>query len=1180
MLDDNDTTTNGETNGESSAGSGGAATPPTVTRTTRKTAARKTTTPRTRKTAAAPTEAAGSADATAAVPEAGDAPDAPVVKKTTRTRAPRKAVPATSDTPDATTEAPAAAATTPEESAPAAKATVRKTTRTRKTAAAARSTTEPAAEPTADAAASPSSDEPAPVKKAAARRSTTRKASAKKAAAPSAESGAPDDVPADSTADSTGDPGAATGDAAAERPAKKAAKRSGSRSGAKKAAAATDTGDTSGAPTGDAAADAPGGIVPLFQAPEATPTVTRRTRKAPAKKVAAPVEEPEVAVDPDAEVDEDETTADSAADGTSGARDVQVEADGSDEQSDDQSDRSDQGDQSDDSGNGPARRRRRRGGRRRRKGSDGSGSDAEGDAGDDDEARDESAGPDESADDSGEQGEGTSRRRRRRRRAGEEGGSDDDEPNTVTKVRSRRAAEDQITSLAGSTRLEAKKQRRREGREAGRRRAPIVSEAEFLARREAVDRVMVIRQREELTQIAVLEDKVLVEHYVARESQTSLIGNVYLGRVQNVLPSMEAAFIDIGRGRNAVLYAGEVNWAALGHKDGQPRKIESVLSSGQPILVQVTKDPIGHKGARLTSQVSLAGRFLVYVPDGTTSGISRKLPDTERNRLKTLLKEIVPDSAGVIVRTAAEGASEDELTRDVERLKARWEDIEGKARGTAPALLYGEPDLTLKVVRDLFTEDFNKLLIQGDDAWETVQGYVEHVAPDLVDRVEKFEAPDGASAKKSDIFAVHRVDEQIAKGLDRKVWLPSGGSLVIDRTEAMTVVDVNTGKFTGSGGNLEETVTKNNLEAAEEIVRQLRLRDIGGIIVVDFIDMVLESNRDLVVRRLVECLGRDRTRHQVAEVTSLGLVQMTRKRIGTGLLESFSHDCEHCHGRGVVVQSEPVDPGRGGDEEPQRSGRARGRGRGRDGASGQQGAQTGGQQSSAPSPAPSPKDVAAMARAEKADEEARVAESSDSVEPAESTGSATDDTQAAATEGGSRRGSRRGGRSGGRSRGGADTSSDQGTPAPAEGGAPEDTTGEARPVEPVPAEPEVVEPGTVDTPPVVDSAPVVSTEPGVAAVVDAPAPAEAEEEQAEAPAPEPEKPRVVTRTRRRSASRPAGPPSGVAGTLPESGRVEPGTSDVEVGGEPGAVPDPSAPDAGSEPHIEHVPIKKKGARKR
>ena len=439
---------------------------------------------------------------------------------------------------------------------------------------------------------------------------------------------------------------------------------------------------------------------------------------------------------------------------------------------------------------------------------------------------------------------------------------------------------------------------------------------------------MVIRQKDDLTQIGVLEDKVLVEHYVARESQTSLIGNVYVGRVQNVLPSMEAAFIDIGKGRNAVLYAGEVNWAALGHKDGQQRKIESVLSSGQSILVQVTKDPVGHKGARLTGQVSLPGRFLVYVPDGNTSGISRKLPDTERTRLKTLLKQIVPDSAGVIVRTAAEGASEEELTLDVERLTARWADIEEKVKaGKSPQLLYGEPDLTLKVVRDLFTEDFAKLVVQGDDAWDMVDGYVSHVAPDLRDRLERY---DPAESGK-DLFASYRVDEQIAKGLDRKVWLPSGGSLIVDRTEAMTVVDVNTGKFTGSGGNLEETVTKNNLEAAEEMVRQLRLRDIGGIIVIDFIDMVLESNRDLVLRRLVECLGRDRTRHQVAEVTSLGLVQMTRKRIGTGLLEAFSTECEHCKGRGLVLHDHPVESGGGKqDDEPRgrrnRGGRNRGRG--------------------------------------------------------------------------------------------------------------------------------------------------------------------------------------------------------------------------------------------------------------
>ena len=586
----------------------------------------------------------------------------------------------------------------------------------------------------------------------------------------------------------------------------------------------------------------------------------------------------------------------------------------------------------DDNAEGGAKRRpRRRGGRRRRKPA-GAGGDAEGDEAEDDESTDgeaESAESENADDASADEGEAGASKR------------------TRTRNRTPKSPEDEIASVNGSTRLEAKKQRRREGREAGRRRAPIVSEAEFLARRESVDRVMVIRQREQLTQIGVLEDKVLVEHYVSRESQASMIGNIYLGRVQNVLPSMEAAFIDIGKGRNAVLYAGEVNWSALGHKDGQPRKIESVLTSGQTVLVQVTKDPVGQKGARLTGQISIPGRFLVYVPDGTTSGISRKLPDTERNRLKTLLKEIVPDSAGVIVRTAAEGASEEELTRDVERLTARWADIEAKvAAGKAPELLYGEPDLTLKVVRDLFTEDFSKLVVQGEDAWDLVQQYVEHVAPDLADRLERFEPDADGPPAAQDLFAAYRVDEQIAKGLDRKVWLPSGGSLIIDRTEAMTVVDVNTGKFTGSGGNLEETVTKNNLEAAEEIVRQLRLRDIGGIIVIDFIDMVLESNRDLVLRRLVECLGRDRTRHQVAEVTSLGLVQMTRKRIGTGLVEAFSEECPHCKGRGLIVHHEPIATAGAAavsDDEP-RGNRRRGQRRGRGGEGGQNN-QQGGQNS-------------------------------------------------------------------------------------------------------------------------------------------------------------------------------------------------------------------------------------------
>jgi ribonuclease E len=417
-----------------------------------------------------------------------------------------------------------------------------------------------------------------------------------------------------------------------------------------------------------------------------------------------------------------------------------------------------------------------------------------------------------------------------------------------------------------------------------------------------VDRQMIVRQRDDRIQIAVLEDGVLAEHFVSKTQQDSLIGNVYLGKVQNVLPSMEAAFVDIGRGRNAVLYAGEVDWDAAG-LEGKARKIEQALSTGDSVLVQVTKDPVGHKGARLTSQISLPGRYLVYVPGGSMTGISRKLPDVERNRLKRILKDRLPEDAGVIVRTAAEGASEEELTHDINRLRAQWEGIQGQATSTkvlAPELLYGEPDLTIKVVRDVFNEDFSKLIVSGDDAWDTIEAYVTYVAPDLVGRLEKW-------TSEQDIFASWRIDEQIHKALERKVFLPSGGSLVIDRTEAMTVVDVNTGKFTGSGGNLEETVTKNNLEAAEEVVRQLRLRDIGGIIVIDFIDMVLESNRDLVLRRLVECLGRDRTKHQVAEVTSLGLVQMTRKRMGTGLLEVFGEQCEHCAGRGVVTHDEPVE---------------------------------------------------------------------------------------------------------------------------------------------------------------------------------------------------------------------------------------------------------------------------------
>ncbi|WP_346769315.1 Rne/Rng family ribonuclease [Planctomonas sp. JC2975] len=492
-----------------------------------------------------------------------------------------------------------------------------------------------------------------------------------------------------------------------------------------------------------------------------------------------------------------------------------------------------------------------------------------------------------------EREEATSSRRRTRRRGAADAPREEEpkrqrEPELITEPQ----------KVKGSTRLEAKKQRRRDGRDAGRRR-PVITEAEFLARREAVDRQMIVRSKGGRIQIGVLEDGVLVEHYVARSQEASLIGNVYLGRVQNVLPSMEAAFVDIGRGRNAVLYSGEVDWDAA-ETGNQPRRIELALKPGDRVLVQVTKDPVGHKGARLTSQVSLPGRYLVYVPNGSMNGISRKLPDTERARLKKILKEVLPENTGVIVRTAAEGATQEQLTVDVNRLTAQWADISKQADTVqAPALLHSEPDLLIKIVRDVFNEDFQKMVIAGDDARQTIESYLRQVAPDLLERVEPFQG-------NRDAFDEFRITEQIEKALDRKVWLPSGGSLVIDRTEAMTVIDVNTGKFVGSGGNLEETVTKNNLEAAEEIVRQLRLRDIGGIIVVDFIDMVLESNRDLVLRRLVECLSRDRTKHQVAEVTSLGLVQMTRKKLGLGLLETFSEACEVCAGRGVIVHHDPV----------------------------------------------------------------------------------------------------------------------------------------------------------------------------------------------------------------------------------------------------------------------------------
>ena len=688
-------------------------------------------------------------------------------------------------------------------------------------------------------------------------------------------------------------------EAPAEEPKKPARRR------ATRKAAAPAPVESSDDPIGDRLREAEK-LAEARKAVLADPFMTTEARQAELAALAGAIasDEPAEDRDEDEAPAEDETLEE-------GAEEAAEESENADDEGaeDGESDDSDDDSQDDDR---PSRRRRRRGGRRRRRGGrdEDSDDDSSGDEDSDDESGDEQPAGDDQAEggDGSEEGSSTTRRRRRtRRRRGESDGTG--------------SAEDEVTGIEGSTRMEAKRQRRKESRAAGRRRAPILSEAEFLARRESVDRRLVIRQSEDYTQLAVIEDNILDEHYVDKASATSLIGNIYVGKVQNVLPSMEAAFIDIGRGRNAVLYAGEVDWSTFG-VTGEDRKVENVLKSGQSVLVQVTKDPVGAKGARLTAHISLPGRYVVYSPGGHLSGISRKLPDTERQRLRTVLGTLISDDESVIVRTAAEGASEDELIRDVNRLKAQWEVIEKKSKqGGAPQALYAEPDLTLRIVRDLFTEDFGHLVVQGnggqDDAFDAISAYVSHVAPHLAERVERFEAGDDGK----DLFAEYKVDEQIAKALDRKVYLPSGGSLVIDRTEAMTVVDVNTGRFTGSAGNLEATVTSNNLEAAEEIVRQLRLRDLGGIIVIDFIDMVLPSNRELLLRRLVECLGRDRTRHQVAEVTSLGLVQLTRKRIGTGLQEAFTEPCEHCHGAGYVRFDEPVDsqaPSDGGERKSRR----------------------------------------------------------------------------------------------------------------------------------------------------------------------------------------------------------------------------------------------------------------------
>jgi len=438
---------------------------------------------------------------------------------------------------------------------------------------------------------------------------------------------------------------------------------------------------------------------------------------------------------------------------------------------------------------------------------------------------------------------------------------------------------------AAPTRL----RRQRQGRTTVRRRResmPIVPRV--------TDKLMVITQHGERDQIAVLEERELVQHYVTRAGARSMVGNVYLGRVQNVLPGMEAAFVDVGRGRNAVLYAGEVNWSPE-DLEGAPPRIEHVLKNGQSVLVQVTKDPIGGKGARLTAQISLPGRFLVLAPNSEVSGISRRLPDAERRRLKTFVKNLKPKEHGLIVRTAAEGASEEALALDLQRLLEEWAQIEKLSKkAKAPAVLYEEPELTLRVVRDLFTdEEYRELVTDSPRIFGLITDYLRDVAPDVLSKVRLHEGPLPA-------FEEFHIVEQIHKGLDRKVWLPSGGYLVIDRTEAMTVIDVNTGKSVGKS-NLEETVVNTNLEAASEVARQLRLRDIGGMIVIDFIDMLLEQNKSKVIDAVKESLAQDKSRSQVFDISPLGLLEVTRKRVSGGLLEAFSETCPTCEGRGLLL---------------------------------------------------------------------------------------------------------------------------------------------------------------------------------------------------------------------------------------------------------------------------------------
>lgn len=508
---------------------------------------------------------------------------------------------------------------------------------------------------------------------------------------------------------------------------------------------------------------------------------------------------------------------------------------------------------------GPKKRRRRRGGRGRGRGGQGGGQ-----------------GGGQQSQGGGQQGQGGGQRRGQNRGGGQR-------PTPVEAI----IADDAI-ELDEKT-LESRRGRTRNGQAIGRY-------------------LMCVSVGEKATQIATLEGRKLVEHQVSRPADdvSQIHGNIYIGRVQNVLPGMEAAFVDIATPKNAVLYRGDVQYdpddVEKGSRKEQPR-IEDILKAKQSILCQVTKNPIAHKGARLTQEVSLPGRFVVLVPNSTTYGISKRLPDGERKRLRNILDKAKPKHHGVIVRTAAENVTSEEIERDVRRLVAQWDEIEALAKKTkAPALLYREPEAAVRIIREEFTKDFRGVIIDDRELYEEIKGYVESITPALADRVEYYDT----DAEKLPLFERQHIDEQLRKALDRKVWLPSGGSLIIEGTEALTVIDVNTGKNVGKS-SLEETVYRNNLEAAEEVANQLRLRDIGGIIVIDFVDMEVKENRDRVVKAFRSALSRDKTRTQVFNISELGLVEMTRKRIGEGLLESVSDVCEHCEGRGLHLRQALID---------------------------------------------------------------------------------------------------------------------------------------------------------------------------------------------------------------------------------------------------------------------------------